>query len=249
MTQLVELSKQDKVARLRLQRPEARNALSIELVEQFDRALDELSDWAEGYVCLVEGEGRAFCAGMDLKAVQSDPKAMGGLLHDLAGALMKLRRLPMVTIARVQKAAIGGGCGLATVCDFLVTHREAKLGYPEVNLGVSPGVVAPWLIRKIGAGPTRALLLRGNLLSGTEAHEIGLASHVVAAVDDLDAEVRELADEVCAAGLGALRETKAWMNELDGSLDAAVAQRGAEISARVIQSAEAQARLRAVLGR
>ncbi|MFG0251611.1 MAG: enoyl-CoA hydratase/isomerase family protein [Phycisphaerales bacterium JB038] len=248
MTPLVQLDRQDKVARLRLNRPEARNALSIELVAALGRALDELRDWTEGYVCVVEGEGRAFCAGMDLKAVQSDPEAMGGLLHDLADVLLKLRTLPMVTIARVQRAAIGGGCGLATVCDFLVTHADAKLGYPEVNLGVCPGVVAPWLVRKIGAGATRSLLLRGNLLSGSEAHGLGLASHVAATLEDLEGEVQALVDEVRAAGLGALRETKDWMNELDGSLDEALAQRGAAISARVIQTEEAQARLREVLG-
>lgn len=248
MARLVTIDKQDKVARLRLNRPEARNALSIELVRQLDAALDELARWEEGLICIVEGEGKAFCAGMDLKAVLNDPQAMGGLLHDLARALLKLRTLPMLTVARVQKAAIGGGCGLATVCDLLLTHSDAKLGYPEVTLGVCPGVVAPWLVRKIGSGRARALLLRGELISGTQAGRIGLADEVVTEEADLDAALEALIEEIIRAGRVALRETKAWMNELDGSLDESLVQRGAEISARVIQTEEARKRLRAALG-
>lgn len=249
MPTLVEMETQDKIARLRLNRPDARNALSIELVRELEEAIEEVHALGDVHACIVEGAGKAFCAGMDLKAVQDDPKAMGGLLHDLARTLLKLRKLPMVTIARVQKAAIGGGCGLATVCDFLLTHADAKLGYPEVSLGVSPGVVAPWLVRRLGPGRARTLLLRGELLSGTQAHEIGLASHVADDAEALDDAVGALVEELSAAGLGALRETKAWMNELDGSLDESLARRGAEISARVIQTAEAQERLRAVFSR
>ncbi len=249
MPPLVQLDTQSKIARLRLNRPEARNALSIDLVRQFEEAVEEVHGLSDVCVCIVEGAGKAFCAGMDLKAVQDDPKAMGGLLHDLAAALVKLRALPMVTIARVQKAAIGGGCGLAVVCDFVITHADAKLGFPEVNLGVSPGVVAPWLVRRVGAGAARALLLRGEIVSGRQAHALGLASEVVDDEHGLDAAVRALADEACAAGLAALRETKAWMNQLDGSLDEALARRGAEISARVIQTDEAQQRLRKAFSR
>lgn len=249
MPTLVEIETHDKIARLRLNRPDARNALSIELVRELEEAIEEVHALGDVHACIVEGAGKAFCAGMDLKAVQDDPKAMGGLLHDLARTLLKLRKLPMVTIARVQKAAIGGGCGLATVCDFLLTHADAKLGYPEVSLGVSPGVVAPWLVRRLGPGRARTLLLRGELLSGTQAQEIGLASHVADDAEALDDAVGALVEELSAAGLGALRETKAWMNELDGSLDESLARRGAEISARVIQTAEAQERLRAVFSR
>ena len=91
----------------------------------------------------------------------------------------QIRRLSIPTIARVQGAAVGGGCGLMVVPDFAFTHAEAKVGYPEVSLGVCPAVVAPWLIKKIGAGRARAMLLEGGTISGGAALEIGLATHVV----------------------------------------------------------------------
>jgi len=91
---------------------------------------------------------------MDLRGVMDDPQAMSGMLHGLSQVARRIRRLPVPTIARVQGAAVGGGCGLMVVTDFAITHAEAKVGYPEVDLGVCPAVVAPWLMRRIGAGRT-----------------------------------------------------------------------------------------------
>lgn len=247
MSDLVTRSTDDGVATVTMNRPEARNALSLELIEALGRAIDEVADDPAVRVLIIAGAGKAFCAGMDLKAVRSDPVAMGEMLRTLSRVTRRLRRLSIPTIARVQGAAVGGGCGLMVVCDFALTHAEAKLGYPEVDLGVCPAVVAPWLVRRIGAGRARAMLLAGGTMSGTEGFAAGLATHLVS-TESLDTETESLARRLCGGGPKALAATKGWLNELDGSLDDAVLDKAAEISARIIAGDEAQARLRQVFG-
>jgi methylglutaconyl-CoA hydratase len=236
------------IATITLNRPEARNALSLELIEALDRAVEAVASDASVRVMVLAGEGKSFCAGMDLKGVLADPVRMGTMLRTLAMVTLKIRGLVVPTIARVQGAAMGGGCGLLIVPDFAVTHPEAKLGYPEVSLGVCPAVVAPWLIRKIGAGRARAMLIAGGTIDGSEAHRIGLASHLCE-LEELDATVDALTRSLLAGGAEALSETKRWLNELDGSTESeAVLLRGADLSAKVIQGEEAQSRLRKIFG-
>ncbi|MBL9150502.1 MAG: enoyl-CoA hydratase/isomerase family protein [Phycisphaerae bacterium] len=235
----------DGVATITMNRPEARNALSLPLIRAMGDAVRTVAADSSVRVLVVAGEGKAFCAGMDLKAVMDDPVAMGDMLRELSRVTRSIRRLPIPTIARVQGAAVGGGCGLMVVCDFAITHPEAKVGYPEVDLGVCPAVVAPWLIRRIGAGRARAMLLAGGTLSGDEGHRLGLATHCVP-LDDLAATTSALAKRLTQGGPIALAATKRWLNELDGSNDDTVLDRAAEISADVIAGDEAQQRLRAV---
>jgi methylglutaconyl-CoA hydratase len=240
------------VARLTLRRPDRRNALSIELIaalrEQVAR-LGALGAGADGpKVVVLGGEGRAFCAGMDLQAVLGDPAMPGRLLGTLAELTLEVRALPMVVIARVHGAAIGGGCGLTCVCDMALTHDGAKVGFPEVDLAVCPAVVAPWVVRKVGAGRARQILLRGGLLSGAEAAAMGLMDRSTPTPEALDGAVEELAQRIAGGGRLALAATKGLLNRLDGSLDGASVREGARLSAEVVASDEAQAALRARFG-
>lgn len=238
----------DGVATFTLNRPEARNALSLEMIKAMHDALDEIEGNAETRVLIIAGSGKSFCAGMDLKAVQDDPTAMGEMLRRLATFNTRLRRLDVPTIAQVQGAAIGGGCGLMVVCDFSITHPEAKVGYPEVDLGICPAVIAPWLIKRIGAGKARAMLLAGGTMSGEEGFRAGLATHLVRS-DELESAARDLAGKLAKGGPRALAATKQWLNELDGSLDDELLNKGADISAELIQGEEAQTRLRSIFNR
>jgi len=247
MSELAMIDLEEGVATILMRRPEARNALSLELIKALGEAVDQVAEDAAVRVLVLAGEGRSFCAGMDLKAVRSDPVAMGEMLRLLSQVSRRIRRLPIPTIARVQGAAVGGGCGLMVVCDFALTHAEAKLGYPEVDLGVCPAVVAPWLIRRIGAGRARSMLLAGGTMTGSEGFAAGLATHLVP-VEALDSETIALAHRLRSGGPMALAATKRWMNELDGSNDDAILDKAAEISAQVIRGAEAQERLRRVFG-
>lgn len=247
MTERASLTIADGCATILLRRGESRNALDCDTIVALRRCIDAAAVECNGKRGVVRslvlaGEGKSFCAGMDLKGVLHDAVRMGDMLRGLSSALLALRRLPVPTIARVQGAAIGGGCGLAVVCDFAITHPEAKLGYPEVDLGVCPAVVAPWLVRRIGAGPARAMLLAGGTMGGEEAAARGLVTRCVPAAD-LDAEVAALAGRLATGGAEALACTKRMLNELDGSLDEKIAADAAELSARVIAGPEAQASL------
>ena len=238
MSDLVLIDSDDGIVTVTLNRPQARNALSVALIDALGAAIEQV-EREPARVLILAGAGSVFCAGMDLKGVLADAAGMRRMLRGLSQVMRRIRRLPIPTIAQVQGAAIGGGCGLMVVTDFAVTHPEAKVGYPEVSLGVCPAVVAPWLIRKVGGGRARALLLAGGTMSGTTGYETGLATHLVSR-DRLEAEVQSLGRRLAEGGPQALGVTKQWINDLDGSLDDAVFEKGAEISADVIAREEEQ---------
>lgn len=249
---LVTLTRTKALATITLNRPEQRNALSLDLLAYLHGVLDQLHSRngadASPQVVVLTGAGKSFCAGMDLKQALGQPDAPLALLTSLAEASIKLRTLPAVTIASVNGAAIGGGCGIVTVCDFAITHADSKMGFPEVDLGVCPAVVAPWLIRKLGAGKARAMLLRGGLMSGSDAHQLGLVTQCVESREMLESATQTLADTLLAGGPNAMRATKHLLNTLDGSTDIELARRSAKVSADVLATPEAQAMLRAKLG-
>lgn len=252
MAELVLYTLEKGIATLMMNRADARNALSLELIDAMNDAVARVereakSPGGEVRVLLLAGAGKSFCAGMDLKGVMSDPVAMGRMLRGLSMFMRRVRRLPIPTIARVQGAAVGGGCGLMVVTDFAFTHPEAKVGYPEVDLGVCPAVVAPWLIKKIGAGRARAMLLAGGTMSGQQGLEAGLASHLVNQ-DLLESAALEFALKLTKGGPHAMAVTKRWLNELDDSMNDAPLDKAAELSAQVIAGEEAQGRLRKIFG-
>jgi len=246
--QLATLEVDGRVARLTLRRPEARNALSLPLLEALHARVDELTRMDEPSVCVLTGEGKCFCAGMDLKAVLDEPGAPRRLLGAIAELTIKARALPQVTIAQINGAAIGGGCGLACVCDLSWTHPEAKLGYPEVDIGVCPAVVAPWLAQRVGAGAARRTLLLGGTMDGRAAADLGLVTGLCER-DALEETVRETALRIASAGPEALRATKAWMNEMEGAAIVEQVRRGAVLSSEIVETPEARAALEKVFSR
>jgi methylglutaconyl-CoA hydratase len=235
---------EDGIATLSLQRPEARNALSPELIDSLEAAVSSVAADASVRVLVLRGDGKAFCAGMDLRGVLHDANRMGHMLHALARTSLAIRRLPVPAIACVRGAAIGGGCGLMVACDLAITHAESKCGYPEVDLGICPAVVAPLLMRRIGSGAARAMLLTGGVVSGLEAHRIGLATHL-ASEHELESAAMELATRLRSGGPAALATTKRWLADLEPELNEETMRRAADLSARIIQGEEAQTRLKA----
>lgn len=245
-------------ARLTFDRAEQRNAFSTDLLRAAHARLDDLEQiLGEGSrehdrlrVLVVSGAEPCFAAGMDLKEViieHSGPDLPGELLASLGRLALRLRSLPLVTVARVNGAAIGGGCGLACACDIAVSHAGAKVGFPEVDLGLCPAVVAPILVRKIGAGPARRVLLLGGVLTGERAHELGLIDELAPSREMLDDTLSTVVERLASGGPEALAATKGLLNQLDGSLDEDLVRRGAELSARVLATDEAQAALKARL--
>ena len=246
MADLVLTDIADGCATIMLNRPLARNALSPDLVKALERAVDAVGRKAPSdgvRVVVLAGAGKAFCAGMDVKSVMSDPKGVRDAVRGLSWIMRKIRELPVPTISRVQEAAIGGGCGLMVATDFTVTHPEARLGYPGADVGISPAAAAPWLARRIGTGRARAMLLEGQIVSGQEGAAAGLVTHL-AARDRIERQTAELAARLASGNIEALVTTKRWLNELEGRLSDDLVERSADLSADVLTGNEAQTRLR-----
>jgi methylglutaconyl-CoA hydratase len=245
---LIELTHTHHIVTAEFNRPDKHNALSLELIEALHDALDAIEQDRDMRVLILGGLGKSFCAGMDLRGVLNDVNAMGSMLSGLGRATYRIRQLPVPVIARVQGAAIGGGCGFAAVADIAITHPEAKLGYPEVSLGICPAVVAPWLVRKIGHGPARAMLLQGGTRNGEAAFKMGLVDHLVPH-QELNTATIDLAEKLSHGGGAAVAATKAWLNELEGPVSLETLERGAVLSTDVIAGAEAQERLKKLYSR
>ena len=191
----------DRIATITLNRPEKRNALSGLLVEELKAAFRQASADAEVKVIVLAAEGDAFCAGADLAYLQQlQNNTYEENLTDsqnLMALFQLIYELDKVVIARVQGHAIAGGCGLATVCDFSFTVPEAKFGYTEVRIGFIPAIVKVFLLRKIGEGKAKELLLSGDLVDADRAAELGLINRVVTTAD-LDIEVYGFARKLVA---------------------------------------------------
>lgn len=252
MSDAVLLNINDKIATLTINRPDARNAMSVEILEAMHQAVDSLAD-SSASVLVITGAGRAFCAGMDLKAVlielSGDPAMGERLLTSLAELTLKIRKLDQVTLASVNGAAIGGGCGLTCVCDVTVSHADAKLGFPEVDLGICPAVIAPWVVKKVGAGVARKAMLMGGVMSGQQAFDIGLVDQLAPDREGLETLAREVAERLASGGPKALSATKNLLNKLDGSLEESLVMQGAQLSASVLATPEAQSALAARMKR
>ncbi|MBS1949491.1 MAG: Enoyl-CoA hydratase [Cytophagales bacterium] len=197
--ELVLYEVKERIGFITLNRPDKRNALSHELVsaliENFDRAEKD----ASVKVIVLRAHGDAFCAGADLASLQKmqtntfeENLADSTHLKDL---FLKIYQLKKVVIAQVQGHALAGGCGLASVCDFIFAVPEAKFGYTEVKIGFIPALVLVFLIRKIGEQHAKFLLLSGELVQGEEAKRAGLC-HVVVTKNDLEKKVNEFAQQL-----------------------------------------------------
>lgn len=244
---LTYIEKNGEIARVYLNRPEKKNALSPALILELHKCIDTLKNDSSSKIVIIEGVGDVFCAGMDLKNVISIPDEMSQMLTDLARLTYKIRHLKQLTIAKVKGAAVGGGCGFMAVCDFAWTHPEAKIGCPEVSLGVCPAVVAPWLIKKIGIGQARSILLQGGTFTGDKAYKIGLATHI-SENEALEDSVTKFANKLTEGCENAIQITKNWLNKLDGSSDEKVLLEAAELSAKVINTRQTQDRLKKLYG-
>ncbi|RZS98713.1 enoyl-CoA hydratase/isomerase family protein [Cecembia calidifontis] len=177
--------KKDRIGYLELNRPEKRNALNSEMVEALKTAISEFEKDREVKVLVIKAAGKVFCSGADLAYLQSlqTNSYEENLLdsNNLKELFYRIYTSPKVIIAQIQGHALAGGCGLATVCDFSFTVPEAKFGYTEVKIGFVPAIVKVFLLRKIGEGKAKQLLLDGDLIDAKEAQSLGLINWIVEA--------------------------------------------------------------------
>ncbi len=180
---LIDYSVIDRIGFITLNRPEKRNALSFELVAELKGTLDRAEQDEQVKVIVLKANGEAFCAGADLGYLQklqnfSYEENLEDSRH-LKNLFYHIYTSNKVVIAQVQGHALAGGCGLATVCDFVFAVPEAKFGYTEVKIGFIPAIVLVFLIRKIGEQKARHLLLSGELISGDALVHYGLVNRII----------------------------------------------------------------------
>ena len=253
MYKFLTTARENGIERLTLNRPDVRNAFNEEVIA-------ELTEWAahtreaaerrELRAVVMAGAGKMFCAGADVawmsKTVHYTEEE--NLRDAMAAARMfsAINELPLAVIGRVQGAALGGGAGLAAVCDIVVASDDAVFGFTEVKLGIIPAVISPFALAKIGRSAARELFLTGARFTASRAKEIGLV-HAVVPAGQLDAAVAGYVQEVFTAGPEAVAAAKALIQRV---WDSAIGET-ATITARAIAtrrvSAEGQEGLGAFL--
>jgi methylglutaconyl-CoA hydratase len=188
---------------LTLNRPDVRNAFNEHVIEELTRWADTAAA-DKGVRCVVlAGAGKLFCAGADVtwmsKMVSYTREENIRDAQAMARMFSALDSLPVPLIGRIHGAALGGGVGLAAVCDIVVAEEGATFGFTEVKLGILPAVISPYALAKIGRSAARELFLTGMRFGAQRAKEIGLV-HAVVPSDQLDVTVQEYVNEVLSAG-------------------------------------------------
>src|SRR5246127_3691847 len=172
------------VATITLNRPDKRNAMSAAMIAELQTALDEIEK-SHARVGILTGAGKAFCSGMDLEMLaaiaQQSPTENQEDSRRMAKMFRRIWSFPRPLIAAVNGAALAGGCGIATLCDFTLAVPEAKFGYTEVKIGFLPAIVSVFLIRQNRKNRTGALLLTGRIIEAEEARAMGLVNEIVPA--------------------------------------------------------------------
>lgn len=195
-----------------LNRPERRNALTLELLTALCAAVKVASEEPQQRAIILRGAGAAFCTGLDLKEAADQTKAHA-TAEMVANALITISQTRLITIAAVHGAAVAGGAGIMSACDFVVAAQKTKIGYPEVRRGLVAGLVMTFLRRQVGERNMRELLLGSELIDAERAKEIGLINRVVSQ-DDLMSEALKFAESALQGAPGALVQTKRLIDEL-----------------------------------
>lgn len=243
------ISQTGPVVTVTLNRPEVRNAFNAELIA-------ELTAWAENAassgarVAILAGAGKVFCAGADLTWMSKmvtysheenvrDARALGHMFE-------ALDTLPLPLVGRVHGAALGGGVGLAAVCDIVVAAGDAVFGFTEAKLGIVPAVISPFAVAKIGQSAARELFLTAARFTAVRAKELGLA-HTITAEADLDLAIDAYVRELLTSAPEAIAGAKGLIAAVANQPCSAVGPLTAEAIARRRVSAEGQEGMRAFL--
>jgi methylglutaconyl-CoA hydratase len=228
------LAHDSRIATITLYRPDKRNAISYESIEDLLAALEEVAN-SSSLVLILTGAGKSFCSGMDLDNLKAlvgrSPEQNLKDSETMARLFRSLYEFRRPTIAAVNGAAIAGGCGLATLCDYTLAASDAKFGYTEVRIGFVPAIVSTFLLRQVGEKHARDLLLTGRIIGADEAHRMGLINEIVSR-EKLIGRARELASQLMENSPASLAYTKRLLTEharveLDSQIQSAVRENAA----------------------
>ncbi len=225
------LTHEGAIATITLNRPEKRNAISAQMIDDLRAALGEI-ETSSAQVGIITGAGKAFCSGMDLDSLQAlAAQSEAQNLEDsrrMAAMFRAIWAFPKPLIAAVNGPAVAGGTGIATLCDFTLAAPEAKFGYAEVRIGFIPALVSVFLVRQIGEKRARDLLLTGRIIDAQEALRLGLVNEVVMPAK-LMPRAQELAAMLAANSPASIRRTKELLRDsaaaqVDRDLERAIAE-------------------------
>jgi isohexenylglutaconyl-CoA hydratase len=204
----IRLERDGAVARLVLNRPDRRNALTHAMMLELEDAFATLRDDRSCRVVVLRGAGGHFCAGGDLDAMADMPPlpengpANGAVdplvpaYRQFGEALLALNDLPQATISVVEGSAVGGGFGMACCSDVVILHDSARFGMPEPKVGFIPSQIIPFVVRRVGEGMARDLAITGRVIDATEAHRIGIGRHLCANTAEINRTLKAVLDDV-----------------------------------------------------
>jgi len=238
------------VVRITLSRPDVRNAFNEALIGELTAWAESIAPSAGARVAVLQGAGRVFCAGADLEWMARmadyshaenirDARAMGRMFA-------ALNALPIPLVGRVHGAALGGGAGLAAVCDIVVAAEDTVFGFTEVKLGILPAVISPYVVGKIGQSAARELFLTGARFSAARAREIGLV-HAIGDAGEIDRMVAKYVIDVLTSGPDAVAASKRLIADVVHRSPAQTLDLTADAIARQRVSPEGQEGMRAFL--
>ena len=218
---MIEVSIEDRIGTILLNRPEKRNALNNEMAVKLHEALVQLKNDDSCKVVILKANGDAFCAGADLAYLQllQNNTYDENLLDSkqLMEMYNTLYHFPKITIAQVEGPALAGGCGLAGLCDFCFATSNSQFGYTEVKIGFIPAIVSVFLTRKIGENLAKQLLLTGNIISAEEAFQMHLITKVIDA-NTIAEEVQSFSQKILKSVSGeSIALTKELMASFPGN--------------------------------
>ncbi len=225
---------ENKIARLMLNRPDKRNALDSEIVNEVKAALKEAATDESVRVVLISGAGKDFCSGADLAALQqiSTATVMENVTdaRNLGELFLQMRKHPRPIIAAVSGRALAGGCGIATACDIVLATESAQLGYPEVNIGFIPAMVMAILRRSVSEKRAFEFITTGEILSARTAAEIGMINRVFAD-DEFAAKVEEYVAQLAAKSASAVSLSKNLLYHMDAMSFETALEAGVQLNA------------------
>ncbi|MBE6225218.1 MAG: short-chain-enoyl-CoA hydratase [Bacteroidales bacterium] len=219
------VEKQDAVCIVKINNPQAMNALNSTVLGELDAAFSEIGKDADVKAVIITGEGRAFVAGADISQMSTMSAAEGKAFGEQGAAVFrKIEQLPVPVIAAVNGFALGGGCELAMACDIRIASVKAKFGQPEVGLGITPGFSGTQrLPRIVGMGIAKELIYTADIIDAAEAYRIGLVNKL-AEPETLMEEALKMANKIASKAPIAVRYSKEAINTgIQTDMDSAIA--------------------------
>jgi len=241
-----------------LHRPDARNAMSLQMVAELEAVFDAVLDRRDVRAIVLRGTGGHFCAGGDIKdmakARMSTPKAgesdpVAAVNRAFGRAITKADRAPQAVVAVLEGAVLGGGFGLACVADVAIAHADASFGLPETSLGLPPAQIAPFLVRRLGLSQARRLAVTGARLTGAQAHALGLVHELARDDAELVAVLERVLGEIRRCAPGAVAATKHVMLQVGAVDHERLLDEGAERFAAAARGPEGVEGMTAFIGK